>query len=216
MKSLEFRRWQSDHIRDPHVADLNGLVEDIRDTQGEFAPYVSPEFGGRQARVLFLLASPGIMTNNEADNAGSGFLSVENPDIAAERIAEAMDEAGLSVRDCVGWNVCPWYVEGFSDLTSKERRPHLLQGSRYLTDLIVRLPELRVVFTFGEDALRGWEMFAKDFKKTARSLENFHHRSTGSSGYIGKVEQREEWRLELVETMKNVKDAAAGPYRFDW
>lgn len=82
-----------------------------------------PRSEADEARVLFLLATPGV-TNNEADNAGSGFLSVENPDIAAERIAEAIGEAGLSVRDCVGWNVCPWYVEGFSDLTSKERRPN--------------------------------------------------------------------------------------------
>lgn len=53
MKSPDFRRWQSDHIRNPHVADVNDLVDHIRDKQGEFVPYVSPEFGGRKARVLF-------------------------------------------------------------------------------------------------------------------------------------------------------------------
>lgn len=216
MKFPAFRVWQRAHIRDPHIEDLNDLVDDIRDTYGEFVPYVSPEFGGRRARVLFLLASPGIMTNDEDDNAGSGFLSVENMDVAARRLAEAMEEAGLGADDCVGWNVCPWYVKGLSTMKVAERRPYLLRGSQFLTALIVRLPELRVVFTFGEDASEAWDLFAATFKGTAASLEKFHHRSTGPSGYRGSIEQHEVWSRELAEKMREVKAAAAGPDRIEW
>lgn len=208
-----FKRWQKAHLRDSHVADLNDFVDELSQRKGNFVPHVSPEFGGKAARVLFLLLSPGIKTYDDNGAVGSGFLSIENTDDAAYRIAEAMDEAKLDVKDCVGWNVYPWYVKNMSGLTTEERRPYLQEGSDVLIHLIAKLPELRSVLVFGVVPDVAWSMFGEKYPRTRRSLNYFTHRSTGPYGYLGTSAQQREWRSELVDTMVRVKEASEGPLR---
>ena len=214
MRDPTFKRWQKEHLRDPHVADLNAFVDELTNRKGDFVPHVSPEFGGKNARVLFLLLSPGVRTYDDNGAPGSGFLSVENDDDAAFRIAEAMDAAQLDVTDCVGWNVYPWYVKGMSGLTPEQQRPYLVEGSELLIHLIAKLPELRSVLVFGGAPEFAWNIFGKQYPRTRRSLRYFHHRSTGNQGYRGSANQQSLWREDLVEQMKLAKIAATGPARF--
>ncbi len=191
----------------PHVRELNEYVDTLRAKKpGEFVPHISPEFGGSQARLLLLTLSPGEKTRLDASR-GSGLLSVENSDPGAARIAEALDHAGLDRRDCVGWNVYPWYVKGFGELKPQERDPYLREGVDLLIQVIARLPRLRAVFVFGKVPDLAWAMFRQSYPKTTRSLKYFYHRSTGPTGYIGSAAQRMEWRQQLFDQMD--KAAAA-------
>lgn len=213
MRDPTFKRWQKEHLHDPHVADLNAFVDELAHRKGDFVPHVSPEFGGVNARVLFLLLSPGVRTYDDNGAPGSGFLSVENTDDAAWRIADAMDAAELDVTDCVGWNVYPWFVKGMSSFTQRQRRPYLEEGSELLIHLIARLPELRSVLVFGDAPDLAWKAFGQKYPRTRRSLKYFHHRSTGPQGYLGTADQQSQWRQDLVEQMKLAKSAATGPAR---
>jgi hypothetical protein len=58
-------------------------------------PYVSPHYGGVDARVLNIFQAPGPKTDRQHD--GSGFLCVENDDPSAERFATLLDGAGIPV-----------------------------------------------------------------------------------------------------------------------
>lgn len=63
-------------IHDPHVAPLNALANRIADAEGlphGYVPYVDPDQGGIDARVLVLLDNPS--TKAEA-GTGSGLLSL--------------------------------------------------------------------------------------------------------------------------------------------
>lgn len=198
------------HLRDEHVAELNDFVEGLR-SKG-FVPYVSPEFGGRDARILLLNLSPGKGTDPK--QGGSGFLSVTNPDRAAERIQDGLEAAGLAVTDCVAWNVYPWYVRGLSDKPAELVKDHMTAGFPALRDLFDLLPELRVVVVFGDDAQKGWDAFRRMYPRAAKRVLMLGNRSTADRAYITRSKsQIEQWRSELIGTLKLAKRHAAGPKR---
>lgn len=94
-------------IHDPHVAPLNSLANRIADAEGiphGYVPYVDPDQGGIDARVLVLLDNPS--TKAEA-GTGSGLLSLDNNDRTARNCREAYSRAGISSSDVVHWNVVP-------------------------------------------------------------------------------------------------------------
>ena len=198
------------HQRDEHVAELNKFVEGLRGKG--FVPYLSPEFGGRDARVLLLNLSPGKGTDPK--QGGSGFLSVTNPDGAAERLQDGLESAGLAIKDCVAWNVYPWYVRGLSDKPAELVKNHVTDGFPVMRDLFDLLPELRVVVVFGDDAQKGWDAFRRMHPRTAKRVRMLGNRSTADRAYITRSKlQIEQWRSELIETLKIAKHHAAGPKR---
>ncbi|WP_157103867.1 hypothetical protein [Nocardia harenae] len=207
MKIRHFRDDYLERIYDPHIRELNEYVDELRARKpDQFVPHVSPEFGGREARLLLLTLSPGEKTKLDIAG-GSGMLSVENSDPAAARIAEALDHADIDRSDCVGWNMYPWFVQGLGELRKPVQDPYLLEGTDHLIQVIARLPRLRAVFVFGTVPERGWGFFRRSYPRTARSLRHFWHRSTGPKGYIGSVQQQEIWRQELFDAMSAAKQA---------
>lgn len=170
----------------------------------QYVPHISPEFGGAAARLLLLTLSPGEKTRFEA-SGGSGLLSAENTDLAARRIAEALDHAGLGLPDCVGWNAYPWYVHGLGGMKSQQQDPYLREGADLLIQVIAQLPRLRAVFVFGKATERAWGLFTRSYPKVSRSLRCFRHRSTGPMGYAGSKEQQAIWQRESFESMDAAK-----------
>ena len=74
----EFWTDQWEHIRDPHVASLNALVDDLGENEtGGHAPYIAPWYVGTSAPILALLRDPGPGAD---DSSGSGFLCTHNDD----------------------------------------------------------------------------------------------------------------------------------------
>lgn len=191
-----------------HVRDLNEFVDDLRRRKpGSHVPYVSPEFGGCWARLLLLNLSPGEQTKPDV-RGGSGFLSSENTDVGAQRIAQALDHARIDLTECVAWNVYPYYHRGLGGMRAHEQEPFLRDGTGLLIHAIARMPSLRAVFVFGDAPARAWKQFGIDYPRTRRALEPgphgrpFRHRSTGPQGYIGTNTQQAEWRNELFTEMR--------------
>ena len=101
MRDPWFRQQQEANLRAPHVAPINALVDELIDTAGRgWVPYVSPLYGGVNARLLNVHRDPGPKT--DCRQGGSGFLCTENDDASAERFATLLEDAGITVsRDAV-------------------------------------------------------------------------------------------------------------------
>ncbi len=66
MRDPRFRRQQEDNLRAPHVAPINALVDELIKTAGRgWVPYVSPLYGGVNARVLNIHRDPGPKTHDQ-------------------------------------------------------------------------------------------------------------------------------------------------------
>lgn len=99
-------------IREPHVKPLNDLADRIAESMGlphGHVPYVDPDQGGIDARVLVLLDNPS--TKAEA-GTGSGLLSLDNDDRTARNCREAYARHGVPWSQVVHWNVVPFPVAG--------------------------------------------------------------------------------------------------------
>jgi hypothetical protein len=143
-------------------ADLfNRLVDEIA-TPSEWVPYVAPQYGGVEARLLALFRDPGPKTRREG---GSGMLCVENDDPTAERYSKFLADAGISVQDLMAWNCYPWYVN------RKPTVDELRRGLGPLKQVVDLLPNLQVVMAHGRDAQYAWKLFSRQYPSTARRLQ---------------------------------------------
>lgn len=131
-------------IREPHVAPINALADQIATAYAlelGIVPYVDPDQGGIHARALVLLDNPSTMA--EA-GTGSGLLSLDNYDWAARNCREAYDRHGVSWKDVVHWNVCPFpTVNTKNGGSSPAERARGAQSTRRLIEL---LPAWRLFF----------------------------------------------------------------------
>lgn len=76
-------------IREPHVAPLNELADRVADAEGLHrgeVPYVDPDTGGINARMLVLLDNP---STKAESTSGSGLFSLDNNDRTARNCREA-------------------------------------------------------------------------------------------------------------------------------
>jgi uracil-DNA glycosylase len=156
-------------IDEPHVARLNDLVRGWREPANvadplaapvrEAVPWFDPAGGGTAARVLILAEAPG---PKSVEPVGSGIISPDNSDPSADAVHAAHTVTGLSRGDCVHWNIVPWVVyktDEDGDRTDKWTTPKWpdVNGARpALQQLLDVLPDLRVVITMGDWALKGW------------------------------------------------------------
>ena len=145
----EFWQRQRDQLRIPRIAPITDLVGTLREQRSCDVPDVAPMYGGVEARLLTVPASPGRQTR--AAPGGTGFLCVENPDLAAATVKRLMNEAGISPREMTPWNACPWFTEGTGPSPAD-----LEAGVETWVQLIRLLPDLRVVILMGRAAQNGW------------------------------------------------------------
>ncbi|WP_168702511.1 uracil-DNA glycosylase [Gordonia paraffinivorans] len=145
-------------IRQPHVAPLNALTDRISDAQGlprGQVPYVDPDTGGIDARMLVLLDNPS--TKAEA-GTGSGLLSLDNEDRPARNCRDAYARHGADWKDVVHWNVVPFPVAGVKNGGSTPvKRAHAVRWTR---EMVGRLPNLEIVLLLGAAARDGWKRAA--------------------------------------------------------
>jgi hypothetical protein len=140
-----------ERLREPHVAPINALVDEIRAERGtDQVPYVDPDFGGIAARVLLLFESPSRLGVTQ----GSGLLSVDNKDETAKNLWDTYRLVELPRSRAVHWNVVPWYL-GDERKNSSAEVPQVLQARPYFERLLTLLPDLRVVVAAGAWAQLG-------------------------------------------------------------
>jgi hypothetical protein len=112
-------------------------------------PDFDPFDGGTGALVLFLFEKPGPMSIDArfGSRYGSGFMSRDNDDPAAEATYQFLNAAGLPRTTTVLWNTVPWW-NGSRKIIPDELRA----GAQCVSRLIGLLPKLRVVVLVGQKA----------------------------------------------------------------
>ncbi len=145
------------HLRDPHVASVQALVDEIRTSRGtQDVPYVDPLSGGIYARVLFVLESPA-----GPAALGSGMLSPDNDDSTAAHMWQLYQQSGLSRPHGLHWNAVPWYI-GKDGREVNVTKADEADGRVWLDRLIILPDELRLVVTMGKPAERAYREHAKN------------------------------------------------------
>jgi len=153
LAAKQSRLWES------HVAPINQLVDQIRHEIAEewaqahegsappvFVPYVDPDCGGIQARVLLVLESPA-----GPAALGSGMLSPDNNDETAKNVWWAYQASGMPRTYGLPWNAVPWYV-GDGKKNKNVTATEVVRGREYLSQLLDLAPAVRVVLALGKPA----------------------------------------------------------------
>ena len=178
-RSKRFLATKRARLREPHVADLNDLVEEIRGErhvprspsgdgkplESAAVPWFDPDGGGVAARVLVLLEAPG---PKSVEPRGSGIISADNNDATAEAFFRLREQAGLPRDSLVAWNVVPWFLaagDSFANASDADVR----DAARWLDRLLALLPDLRYVLTMGAPARDGW-LQLRERSAAARAL----------------------------------------------
>ena len=136
------------------VAAVNRFIDELgagRDVG--HPPYIPPICGGADALALSISRDPGPKAGGIK---GSGFLSIENDDPSAERMAQFLRAADIDYGQVLPWNAYPWYIN--SDPTAGQ----LSAGVEPLRNLIGLMPRLRVVILHGAAAAKGWKLFLRE------------------------------------------------------
>ena len=87
---------------EPHIAPVNQLVSEIAATTGRDVPYVDPDSGGVNTRVLLLLEAP-----SGGAAYRSGMISVDNDGGTAANLWRAHQAVGLAREHTMMWNAVP-------------------------------------------------------------------------------------------------------------
>lgn len=152
----QFLMTKQGRLREPHVARLNDLVDDINATRRDdhAAPWFDPDGGGTAASTLFLLECPGPRSSS---HKGSGIISPDNNDGTAENFFRIREEASLARDRVVLWNVVPWYLPSADGRkTRNASRADVADAQPWLHRLLGLLPKLQLVVTMGVAARDGW------------------------------------------------------------
>lgn len=153
LAAKQARLWES------HVAPINQLVDQIRleiadewaqahasSAPPVFVPYVDPDSGGIQAKVLFVLESPA-----GPAALGSGMLSADNNDGTAKNVWLSYQASGMPRTYGLAWNAVPWYV-GDGKRNRNVTASDVARGMQYLRQLLDLAPDIRVVLALGKPA----------------------------------------------------------------
>lgn len=148
------------------MVPLAAYVAGLRGHPDIVVPDFDPMDGGTGAQVLFLLEKPGPHAAPSLRTAcdDSGFISRDNGSATAAALRRFMQEAGLSRRDTVIWNVIPWW-NGSIAVTTAER----VAGLRELAHVLALLPRLHTAVLVGRTAAR-----ARPAVQGLRVLESAH------------------------------------------
>ena len=210
MRNANFRQDQFSRANEPHVRVLNELVAKLSNANGRFMPRVAPHWGGTSARVLILMSDPGVGTNPSSQRRGSGFLSSENDDDPAERLAELLETAKLPTSECVGWNTYPWYIRDTKGPMDELSAQQMDEGVIALGMFVRLLPRLRVAILCGGAAHAGWEMltdnYSRGLSERLDKIVPLQTRSTGPGAFRSDdKEQIKAWREEQVNTFHEAR-----------
>ena len=144
----EAREWLKKRVYEPHVKPLNRFVDTLRSQadSGFSVPYVDPNDGGVESRILLLLEAPGPQAAST-----TGFVSRNNPDQTAGNLLNLLEEAGLERSATLIWNVVPWYL-GDGKRIRPARQADILEAKDSLIRFIGMCTRLETVVLMGNRA----------------------------------------------------------------
>ena len=132
---------------EPAIQKLEEWRDAYARTRTEPVPHFDPADAGVEARVLFLLDSPGSQT---VTAEGPGFVSVDNPDQAAERCWNERQEAELH-EGVLLWNTVPFFLNG-----AEPTPVQTIAGVKALKSVMGLLPRLQAVVLCGTFTKTQW------------------------------------------------------------
>ncbi|MFT4471011.1 uracil-DNA glycosylase [Arthrobacter sulfonylureivorans] len=162
----------------PAIQELEEWREEFAKTRTEPVPHFDPADAGSAARVLFLLDSPGAATVTAEE---PGFVSVDNPDQAAERCWTERNDAELH-DGIVLWNTVPFFLDG-----AEPTPVQTIAGVKALKSVLGLLPRLEVVVLCGTFTKAQWAKHMGAFSKPTVIKAP----SPGSRGMISKKNQED-------------------------
>ena len=177
-------------LAEPYMEPLTAFVRQIRQERPseEYIPDFDPDDGGTEAEVLFILEAPGPRAKE------SGFVSRDNPDQTAGNLKTYLEEAGVSRKQSLIWNIVPWYL-GDGKTIQAAASADIQAGSVYLERLLALLPRLKAVVLVGRKAQSA---FKEGGLTTALPLYKPYHPSPVF------VHRHPENREKIVEAFRKV------------
>jgi hypothetical protein len=142
MADVGLREAKLKRVREPRVAPLNAFVDQLRVRRGGTVPYIDPDWAGVDAKILFVMLRPGPRA------AESGLLSLENQDLTARYMLELLRKVAIPIDASAVWNIVPWYGPRSEFVSSHD----IAEGTLYLNEFILLLPQLRSLVLVGRDA----------------------------------------------------------------
>ncbi|MGX7696004.1 hypothetical protein [Gordonia polyisoprenivorans] len=189
------------HSNDPHVKPINDYVLQLREQQRKFVPFVSPGYGGVDARLLAVQKSPGVRTK-PVRQGGTGFLDVDNPDPAAKRHGRFLAMAGIDLGDTLSWNSLPWFDADFDDGRQLEA------GVKALATVIDMLDNLSVVMLHGSEARAMWRLLEARHRSKADRFRPIETRSLGAALVDSRYKSQAEIDSENARILSDFRSAA--------
>ena len=140
-------------LNDSHIQKLTEFVRSIREENSkcENIPFVDPDDGGENAKLLIVLQAPG------GNAEETEFISRDNNDYAANETKELLAKSGLKREETILWNIVPWAMQNPKKKDTKEGIPYLLR-------LIAHLNDLRAIVLAGEVAQTAKKHIQNDFQ----------------------------------------------------
>ncbi|ELY3413588.1 uracil-DNA glycosylase [Cronobacter sakazakii] len=163
----------------PHMQPLTAYVESLRERLGDkvFIPDFDPLDGGINAEFIFLFEKPGPRTDFR--NGGSGFISRDNNDDTAKAIFCFMQSIGLDRKRTLLWNTIPAW-----DDARAFKGFHVLDGIKFLDELLPLLPNLKTIILVGKQAQKA----RKGLKARGYDVAESYHPSP-----LVKARYRQRW-----------------------
>lgn len=151
----------------PHIAPLTEFVGSLKAELGPETgvPYFDPMDGGVNARMLWVLETPGPKA------VGTNFVSRDNPDDTARNTFNVLRDHGIAREDTVLWNVVPWNIST-EDKNKNPRTAETRKGIPYLMRLIRILPKLEAVVLCGSHAKKAAGKIRRE--TDLKVFETFH------------------------------------------
>ncbi|CAM3983195.1 uracil-DNA glycosylase [Tsukamurella ocularis] len=187
------RRERAEHVRDPHVAPINALVDRIAEREGCGAlPYADPLSGGVDAEVLFVLRAP--EADADPDRVGTRFLSLDNDDRVAALQFSVFREVGLPRMRTAGWNLCPFPLANPGGAPTDAE---VARAIPYHREMLAMLPKLKLVVLFGAAPRDRWP------RRLHRDVPTIVGASPGWPG-ISRPENRRSYDAAVVAAARAI------------
>jgi hypothetical protein len=199
MAQLEFRQEQIEGVHDPRVATVNDYCDLLATRANLQVPYIPPHYDTRDASIVVMSSNPGPKAGG--DN-GSGFLSIENDDPSAERMAGIFEAVDLTTAQAFPWNAYPWHVH--ESYPNGLTNTLITDGIPALVGLLELHPVVTAIIAHGGDAHRSAALLQRTHADllSNRGIRVFAARHTGNRSFALAPEDREVALAAMRETYR--------------
>lgn len=183
MADPEYEAQQWERRFDPNIKEINELCDTLKAQKpGRDLPYIDPMYDAGDCRIVSLFSSP---------PAGIKFVSSENEDNAAVRIAGVYEEVGLRPEHVMPWNSYPWFL--FDGKEKNLTTEQLDEGLKPLLSFLRLVSRASALVAHGVDAHKLARRLTKVSNPNIqrRGFKIYEVKSTGDRAFTGSPTQQQ-------------------------